>query len=35
MNRKSWTKPTIEVAQINAAQAGHFSTNDDKATHRS
>ena len=35
MNRKVWTKPTIEVAQINAAQAGMFSSTDNKATHKS
>ncbi len=35
MNRKSWIKPTIEVAQIAAAQAGSYTTTDDKSTHRS
>jgi hypothetical protein len=34
-SRKAWTKPTLEVARINAAQAGAYSTNDGQHTHKS
>ena len=33
--RKLWTKPSIEVAQIRSAQAGAYSTTDGAHTHRS
>ena len=32
---KVWSKPVVEIVAIKAAQAGGFSTNDAKHTHRS
>ena len=34
-NLKVWNKPSIEVVQIRAAQAGAFNATDGQHTHRS
>ena len=32
---KIWNKPSIDVAQVKLAKAGHFTVTDDSMTHKS